>query len=141
MGEKLPHRTPPAPTPDPSTRAFWDAAREGKLLIGRNTKTGKAHYPPRPVCPFDDEGEVEYVAASGRGSLYTYSHMHAKTPYVIAYVELEEGPRIMTNIVDCDPTTLRVGQKVRLVFVPSEGEGQPIPMFTPAEENPGHAHA
>ncbi|MFC7554587.1 zinc ribbon domain-containing protein [Pseudoroseomonas wenyumeiae] len=42
--------------PDPSTRAFWDAAREGKLLIGRNIRTGRVHYPPRPVCPFDDEG-------------------------------------------------------------------------------------
>jgi uncharacterized OB-fold protein len=132
MSEALPRRVPPSPTPDPSTRAFWDAAREGKLLIGRNTKTGKTHYPPRPICPFDDEGEVEYVPVSGTGTIYTYSIMRAKTPYVIAYVELAEGPRIMTNIVDCDPEALQVGQKVRLTFVPSEGDGQPIPMFTPA---------
>ncbi|MCI0756200.1 Zn-ribbon domain-containing OB-fold protein [Teichococcus vastitatis] len=141
MSEKLAPRTPPAPTPDPSTRAFWEAAREGRLLIGRNTKTGKVHYPPRPVCPFDDEGEVEFVAASGRGTIYSYSHMHAKTPYVIAYVELAEGPRMMTNIVDCDPAALRVGLPVRLVFVPSEDPAQPIPMFTPAEEKSDHAHA
>jgi hypothetical protein len=131
MSEQTARRVPPSPTPDPSTLAFWDAAREGKLLIGRNTRTGKAHYPPRPICPFDDEGEVELVPASGRGTIYTYSVMRAKTPYVIAYVELAEGPRVMTNIVDCDFEALRVGQPVRLTFVESEG-GQPIPMFTPA---------
>ncbi|HEY8614271.1 MAG TPA: Zn-ribbon domain-containing OB-fold protein [Roseomonas sp.] len=125
-------RVPPSPAPDPSTRVFWEAARDGKLLIGRNTKTGKAHYPPRPICPFNDEGEVEYVPASGRATIYTFSIMRAKTPYAIAYVELEEGPRIMTNIVDCDFEALRIGQPVRLTFVPSEGNGQPVPMFTPA---------
>lgn len=132
MSEQTAQRVPPAPVPDPSTRGFWQAAREGKLLIGRNTKTGKVHYPPRPVCPFDDEGEVEYVPASGEGTIYTFSIMRAKIPYVIAYVELAEGPRIMTNIVGCDFGALRIGQKVRVTFVPSEGEdAQPVPMFTP----------
>ena len=132
MSDNIAQRVPPSPVPDPSTRAFWDAAREGKLLIGRNSRTGRVHYPPRPVCPFDDEGEVEYVPASGEGKIYTFSIMRAKTPYVFAYVELAEGPRIMTNIVHCDMAALRVGQPVRLTFVESE-EGQPIPMFTPLE--------
>ncbi|MFZ6761959.1 Zn-ribbon domain-containing OB-fold protein [Pseudoroseomonas sp. WGS1072] len=131
MSEQTPKRVPPSPTPDVSTRPFWDAARDGKLLIGRNTKTGKVHYPPRPICPFDDEGEVEFVPASGEGTIYTFSIMRAKVPYAIAYVELAEGPRIMTNIVDCDFDRIKVGQKVRVTFVPSEGDGQPVPMFTP----------
>ncbi|MBP0494874.1 Zn-ribbon domain-containing OB-fold protein [Pararoseomonas indoligenes] len=131
MSDSIAQRVPPSPTPDPSTRPFWEAAKQGRLLIGRNTATGAFHYPPRPVDPFDDEGEVELVPASGRGTIYTFSIMRAKTPYAIAYVELEEGPRIMTNIVDCDFATLKVGQPVRLVFVKSE-DGQPIPMFTPA---------
>ncbi|TPG49938.1 Zn-ribbon domain-containing OB-fold protein [Roseomonas nepalensis] len=128
---ETPVRVPPSPVPDPSTLGFWQAAREGKLLLGRNLETGRLHYPPRPVCPFDDVGEVEYVPSSGRGTIYTFSVMRAKTPYAIAYVELEEGPRVMTNIVDCDLEALRIGQAVRLVFVDSEG-GQPVPMFTPA---------
>ena len=132
MSEQTPQRVPPSPTPDPSTRGFWEAAKQGKLLIGRNTKTGKVHYPPRPICPFDDEGEVEYVPASGEGTIYSFSVMRAKIPYAIAYVELAEGPRMMTNIVNCDFNALRVGQKVKLTFVPSEGDGQPVPMFTPA---------
>lgn len=131
MSEQTPKRVPPSPTPDVSTKPFWDAARDGKLLIGRNTKTGKVHYPPRPICPFDDEGEVEFVPASGEGTIYTFSIMRAKIPYAIAYVELAEGPRIMTNIVDCDFDRIEVGQKVRVTFVPSEGDGQPVPMFKP----------
>lgn len=131
MSETPARRVPPSPVPDPSTQGFWEAAREGRLLIGRNAATGRHHYPPRPICPFDDEGEVEYVPASGAGTIYTFSVMRAKVPYVIAYVELAEGPRIMTNIVDADIEALRIGQPVRLTFVESEG-GQPIPMFTPA---------
>ncbi|MCR0985757.1 Zn-ribbon domain-containing OB-fold protein [Roseomonas populi] len=131
MSETSARRVPPGPTPDPSTRAFWDAARDGKLLIGRNARTGRFHYPPRPIDPFDDEGEVELVPASGLGTIYTFSVMRTKVPYVIAYVELEEGPRIMTNIVGCDIAALQVGQPVRLVFERSE-DGQAIPMFTPA---------
>lgn len=130
MSEQTTQRVPPSPTPDPSTRIFWEAAREGRLLIGRNVRTGRVHYPPRPVCPFDDEGEVEYVPASGKGTIYSFSIMRTKTPYVIAYVELAEGLRIMTNIVHCDMAVLRIGQAVRLTFVDSEN-GQPIPMFTP----------
>ncbi|WP_419895824.1 Zn-ribbon domain-containing OB-fold protein [Roseomonas sp. USHLN139] len=125
-------RIPPAPTPDPSTQAFWDAAREGKLLLGRNTKTGKLHYPPRPVCPFDDEGEVELVPAKGAGTIYSFSIMRAKVPYAIAYVELEEGPRMMTNIIGAAFDSIRIGQKVTLQFQPTDGDGPPVPMFTPA---------
>ena len=70
--------------------------------------------------------------ASGRGTVYTYSVMRrAPVPYCIAYVTLAEGPTMMTNIVDCDLDTVRIGQAVRLVFKPSEG-GPPVPMFTPA---------
>ncbi|MFC7554588.1 Zn-ribbon domain-containing OB-fold protein [Pseudoroseomonas wenyumeiae] len=76
---------------------------------------------------------MEYVPASGKGTIYTFSIMRAKTPYVIAYVELAEGPRIMTNIVHCDMAALQVGQPVRLTFVDSEA-GQPVPMFTPLED-------
>ncbi|WP_043832942.1 Zn-ribbon domain-containing OB-fold protein [Muricoccus aerilatus] len=124
-------RIPPSPTPDPSTLAFWEGAWNGQLLIGRNTKTGRVHYPPRPVCPFDDEGAVELVPASGRATLYTFSITRAKTPYVVAYAELEEGPRVLTNIVDCDFAALRIGQTLRLTFIETEG-GQPLPVFTPA---------
>ena len=75
--------------------------------------------------------KTEWQEASGRGTIYTYSVMRrAPVPYAIAYVELAEGPRIMTNIVDCDLNAIKIGQAVRLVFKPSEG-GPPVPMFAP----------
>ena len=68
----------------------------------------------------------------GTGTVYTYSIMHAgKPPYVIAYVTLDEGLSMMTNIVDCDPASVKIGQKVKVVFKPTENGGK-LPCFTPA---------
>ena len=70
--------------------------------------------------------------ASGKGKIYSLSVMkRAEVPFAMAYVELEEGPKMMTNIVDCDLDALKIGQDVKLKFVPTDG-GPPVPMFTPA---------
>ena len=122
-------RIPPSPIPDPSTQHFWDAAKEGKLLIGRNTKTGDYHYPPRPICPFSDEGEVEFVPASGKGTIYSYTIMRTKIPYALAYVELEEGPRMMTNIIEAPFESIKIGLPVKLKFQETSDGGPPVPMF------------
>src|SRR5213594_790498 len=83
------------------------------------------------VCSSDLDA-TEWRPASGRGRIYTYSVMRrVPEPYVIAYVTLEEGPTMMTNIVDCDLDSVRIGQALRVVFKPSEG-GPPVPMFAPA---------
>ena len=122
----------PAPKPTPETRVFWDAAAQGKFLIGRCTACGKAHWYPRTTCPFC-WSETEWVEASGRGKIYSYSVMRrAPEPYVVAYVTLAEGPTMLTNLVDCDFNALAIGQAVRLKFSPSEG-GPPVPTFTTAE--------
>jgi uncharacterized OB-fold protein len=122
----------PAPQANPETKAFWDAAAQGKLLIKRCTACGGAHYYPRALCPFCDSDSTEWVTASGAGTIYSYSVMRrAETPYAIAYVTLDEGVTMMTNIVDCDLDRIRIGQRVRLVFTPTEG-GAPVPTFTPA---------
>ena len=120
-------------TPDsnPETKPFWDGCAAGKFLLSRCTKCKQAHWYPRPLCPFCFS-DCEWVEASGKGKIYTFSVMtRAPTPYAIGYVTLEEGPSMMTNLVDCDLATLKIGQAVKLKFVPSEG-GPPIPMFTPA---------
>ncbi|HEX5453260.1 MAG TPA: Zn-ribbon domain-containing OB-fold protein [Stellaceae bacterium] len=122
----------PAPQPNPETQQFWDAAAEGKLLYKRCAACGEAHFYPRAACPFCFSDRTEWREASGSGTIYTYSVMRrAPIPYAIAYVELAEGPRIMSNIVDCDLDAIRIGQPVRLVFKPSDG-GPPVPMFAPA---------
>lgn len=121
-----------APQPTPETKPYWDAAAQGRLLVKRCTSCGQAHHYPRTLCPFCFKPTTEWIPASGRGTVYTYSVMRrVPQPYVIAYVTLEEGPTMMTNIVDCDVDAVRIGQRVKVVFKPSEG-GPPVPMFTPA---------
>ena len=120
-----------APQPNVETAAFWKAAEEGRLMIGKCNACGKVHYYPRTICPFCFSDRTELQQTSGNGTIYTYSVMRrAPVPYAIAYVTLSEGPTMMTNIVDCDLDAIRIGQQVRLVFKPSDG-GPPVPMFTP----------
>jgi uncharacterized OB-fold protein len=127
----MPERKIQAPQPNPETEAFWNAAAQGKLMIGKCAACGKTHYYPRAICPFCFSDRTELQPASGSATIYTYSVMRrAPIPYTIAYVKLAEGPTMMTNIVDCDLDKIRIDQPVRLVFKPSEG-GPPVPMFTP----------
>jgi uncharacterized OB-fold protein len=121
-----------APKPLPETEAFWTAAAEGKLLIKKCRSCGEVHYYPRSICPFCFSDETEWQQAGGKGTIYSFSVMRrVAVPYAIAYVTLDEGVTMMTNIVNCDFDKLRIGQSVKLVFKPSEG-GPPVPMFTPA---------
>ena len=123
-------RVIPAPIEDPSTKPFWDAAREGRLMLGYCRDTGRHFWPARNTSPFTLSPNVESRAASGRGVLYSFTVMRVAQPYVPAFVELEEGPRIFTNIVDCEIEAIRIGMKVRLEWKPTEGA--PVPMFAPA---------
>ena len=120
-----------APIPDPTTAPFWEAAKEGRLMVGRCRDTGRHFFPPRGVSPFTLSPNVELVAASGRGTLYSYTVMRTTEPYVPAMVELDEGPRIFTNLVDVAFEEIRIGMKLRVAFRATEG-GPPVPMFAPA---------
>lgn len=121
----------PAPVPNPETAAFWDGAKSGKLLLKKCDDCGAFHYYPRAICPFCFSDNTHWQEAQGEGTIYTYSVMRrVPIPYAIAYVALAEGISMMTNIVDCDLDTVRIGQKVKLVWKPSDG-GPPVPMFTP----------
>jgi len=121
----------PAPAATLETQAYWEATAKGKLLVRHCTACGEKHHYPRSICPFCFSDKTEWTEASGKGTLYSFSVMRrAAEPYVMAYVTLAEGPTMMTNIVDCDFDALKVGQAVKVVFVPSEG-GAPVPMFTP----------
>jgi uncharacterized OB-fold protein len=127
------------PTPDNETQPFWDAAKDGRLLIQKCLDCGDFFHYPRPFCPACWSENIEWVEASGRGTLYTWSLVavndlppfNERVPYVAAIVQLEEGPRIMTNIVDCDPGTLRADQAVVVKFTELD-ENITIPVFTPA---------
>ena len=119
----------PSPPMSVENEAFWAAASEGRLLIPRCKDTGQFFWYPRNLSPFTLSNNVELVEASGKGTIYTYSVMRRADPqYAIAYVTLEEGITMMTNIVDCDFDSLTVGQAVELDFYETEN-GQRVPVF------------
>ena len=116
------------PRPDLDTREFWEATREGRLLLRRCRDCATVIWYPRPICPKCRGGDTEWFEASGRGSVYSYTLVHRSSgpwreavPYFVAYVELEEGPRVLTNLVDTDPARVEIGMPVVLRFDSTEG--------------------
>lgn len=128
------------PKPTPETRHFWDGAARGELLLQRCDACRHAYFPPRPFCPRCASRAVSVFRASGRASLYSYviSHRPApgfEPPYSIAVVELEEGPRMMTNVVDCPqtPEALRLDMPLQVKFERVSDQCV-LPLFRPSEE-------
>ncbi|AYH43569.1 OB-fold domain-containing protein [Azoarcus sp. DN11] len=121
-----------APISDPATEPYWAAARDRVLRYRKCTACGEPHWYPRPICPFC-QGDTEWTDASGLGTVYSVSvtRRAGPIPYAIAYVTLDEGVTMLTNIVDCDLDAVRIGQRVKVCFKAAE-DGALIPMFTPA---------
>ncbi|MEV6547517.1 OB-fold domain-containing protein [Streptomyces sp. NPDC051597] len=123
------------PETDAFTRAYWDAAAAGHLLIRRCGACGRAHHYPREFCPYCWSEDVTWERASGRATLYTWSVVHRndlppfgdRVPYTAAVVTLEEGPRMMTEVVG--GAVLRAGMRLRVGF--REGDGVAVPVFRP----------
>ena len=122
----------PAPAINVETQHFWDAAADGKLLVKKCNDCGENHYYPRTICPHCFSDKTEWLETSGKGKIYSYSVMRrSPVPYAIAYVTLEEGVTIMTNLVECDFDALAIGQDVRVAFRKT-AEDHALPVFTPA---------
>jgi uncharacterized OB-fold protein len=121
------------PALNPGDAEYFEAAAQGRLLMRKCADCGEYHHFPRGICPFCFSTNVAWVDAKGTGEIYSYSVSRRAGPtvYCIAYVKLAEGPIMMTNIVDCDLDTVRIGQKVKLAFKKTP-EGVSIPMFAPA---------
>ncbi len=118
---------------DAATAPYWAATRDGVLKLRRCTACARPHWYPRPVCPFCS-GDTEWVDAKGTGTIYSLSVTRRAGPiaYALAYVTLDEGVTMMSNLVDCDLDALHIGQRVKVCFKPAEG-GEMVPMFTPAD--------
>ena len=124
-------RTYSDPDINMETAVYWESAKNGKLLVKTCKACGKLHYYPRTICPHCLSSDTDWVEASGRGSIYTYSVMRrTEFPYVIAYVTLEEGVTMLSNIVECDVDDVAVGQAVEVVFRDTE-RGHSLPVFRP----------
>jgi uncharacterized OB-fold protein len=130
----------PIPTPDRVTEEFWDAARRHELLIQRCRDCGASQFLPQSCCRACLSQRIQWVAASGKGKIYSYTIVHRPptpkfqedVPYAVALVELDEGVRMMSNIVGIGPQDVRVGMAVEVVF---EGISPTIslPKFRPSE--------
>ena len=122
----------PANLIDPATAPFFAAAQQGVLRLRRCTACHKPHWYPRPICPFC-QGDTEWEDASGLGTVYsvTVTRRAGPIPYALAYVALDEGVTMLSNIVDCDLDSVHIGQRVKVCFKPADGGGV-VAMFTPA---------
>ncbi len=126
------------PEPDAFTEPYWQAAGEGRLLLRHCGDCGRTHHYPREFCPACWSESVEWVEASGRATLYTWSVIHrndlppfgTRTPYTAAVVDLAEGPRMMTEVVECAQEDLAIGMDLEVTF--REAEGFQVAVFRPA---------
>ncbi|NIJ40548.1 hypothetical protein FHS78_000818 [Parvibaculum indicum] len=130
----------PLPQPTPETQHFWDGCRDGEIRLQRCKSCDHTYFPPRDFCPACSAREVEVVKASGKATLYSYIINHrprpdfGEEPHSIAVVQLEEGPRMMTNIVGCPqtPEALELDMPLEVTFEKATDEIS-LPKFRPAK--------
>ncbi|HEU4760042.1 MAG TPA: Zn-ribbon domain-containing OB-fold protein [Dehalococcoidia bacterium] len=119
-----PQYAKPLPSPSPVSQPFWDGTKAGELRLQRCRDCGQHIFYPRSMCPFCLSEHLEWVAASGRGKVYSYTVVRRAmnpafqedVPYLLAIVELDEGPRLTTNIVNCAPDEARVDMPVKATY-------------------------
>ncbi|MBY6410843.1 Zn-ribbon domain-containing OB-fold protein [Rhodococcus sp. BP-252] len=128
-----------APKPTPETAFYWAEAAAERLVVQRCLDCRTAYFYPRDFCPACNSGNVEWIECSGRASLYSYVIEHRpgpgfedEGPYVVAVVELEEGPRMMTNIVGVEPDPDLLPLDLDLVVRFEERGDMKVPVFGPA---------
>jgi uncharacterized OB-fold protein len=128
------------PVPTPETQHYWEGAAMGELRLQRCEACAHTYFPPRPFCPACASRNVKVFAASGKATLYSYLIHHRPVPgftppYAIAVVELAEGPRMMTNIIDCPqtPEALQLDMPLEVAFEKLD-EQISLPVFRPAKD-------
>jgi len=129
----------PAPRPSPETIPFWEAAKAHRFLLPQCNACGKFWFPPTQRCAHCLSGDFVWREAKGTGRIYSFVVYHrvyhpgfeSDVPYVVAIVELDEGPRLLTNIVGLSPDEVRCDMRVAVVF-DDRNAGVSIPKFTPA---------
>ncbi|MCZ6464253.1 MAG: Zn-ribbon domain-containing OB-fold protein [Proteobacteria bacterium] len=133
------------PPVSPISKPFWDATRERRLVLQWCRDCDAPVHYPREACPRCLSASLEWRAASGRGEVYAVSIMHRpgnpgmadRVPYTVALVDLDEGARLMTNVVGCKPSDVRVGMRVAVTWEPLR-DGRALPLFEPAPRKEAH---
>jgi uncharacterized OB-fold protein len=127
----------PVPEPTPVSAPFWEAASRGRLVVQRCRECGTYEWTPQVACSRCLTETLDWAPMSGRGTVYSFSIVHRpqtpafRAPYVVAIVELEEGVRMLTDLVDVDPAHVAVGQPVEVAFDTTTRVA--LYHFTPAE--------
>jgi uncharacterized OB-fold protein len=142
--EEAAQRKPARPLPHPTevSRPFWDACAKGSLSYQRCERCGIAIFPPQEFCPHDLSTDLRWREASGTGTVYSYTTVWRPqtpafdVPYVVAVVELDEGPCMVTNIIDCPHDKVTIGMPVEVAFREEE-DGFWLPFFRPAGKEAG----
>jgi uncharacterized OB-fold protein len=131
----------PLPQPiTPEAKPYWEGLREQKLMLPRCRACRRAHFYPRILCPHCHASDIEWFQASGRGKLHSFEigyqsfnkAFKVKPPFVLAMIELEEGPRMMSNLIgiEPDPKKIRCDMPVEVVFE-KQTEEITLPLFRP----------
>jgi uncharacterized OB-fold protein len=129
--------TRPAPVLTEDNQFYWDAAAHGRLVTQRCRGCGRLHHPPRPACPACHSLEREVVELAGTGTVYSYAVLHHPRnpqftyPLVAVLVDLDEGVRVVSNLVGVEPADVRIGMPVRVAFAPAAGD-MAVPVFEAA---------
>jgi uncharacterized protein len=126
------------PAANPDTQPFWDGCARGVLLLQRCTVCSAFRHPPSPVCPNCLSSDHEWLEATGHGSIYTFVIVRESlrrgweelVPYVVAVVDLDEGPKLVTNVVNIDPELVTIGMRGKIVFRPMNDAAM-LPEFAP----------
>jgi uncharacterized protein len=126
----------PQPIVNADSAPYWAGARAGKLLIRKCKDCGTLHFMPRYLCPACWSNNLEWVQAAGRGTVHSFTVIRRasdpafadKVPYVVALIDLEEGPRMCANILGDDALSVNIGDAVSLTFE-DRGDGALIPQF------------
>ena len=131
----------PRPVVDPQTQPYWDAAERGELVVPHCTACEQPFWYPRGFCPRCGGDALDWRPSAGTGELYSFSVVRraaepwgAHTPFVLAYVTLDEGVTVQGNVVDCTARDLAPGLRLSAVFERAEPDDLPVLRFTPQQE-------
>lgn len=127
----------PSPVANGDSQPYWAAARERRLVIRKCKACGEKHFMPRHLCPTCWSDQLEWVDASGKGTVHSFTVIRraplaafgSRAPYVVALIDLDEGPRMVTNVLGDDALDVKIGDRVKVTFEEREG-GAMVPQFT-----------
>ncbi|UVH60558.1 Zn-ribbon domain-containing OB-fold protein [Variovorax paradoxus] len=128
--------TLPTPVANADSRPYWEAARERRLVIRKCNACGELHFMPRHLCPVCWSDRLEWVDAKGTGSVHSFTVIRRASdpafaplvPYAVALIDLDEGPRMMANILGANALAVKIGDRVQVTFE-DRGDGAMLPQF------------